>query len=215
MDDSYRLVAYGEGSGEAPAAELAALHAELLPQSPLSRLGRRFLAQAYYGMLAEDGLIFGAVAYAGGEPAGFICATMDSGGLLRAALRRHFFGLAVVFGRTVLAAPGRLAAVWEIGRIMWFRPRLACAGEILSLGVLPRYRGAEFAHRTGRRIASDLMAHVMARFQERGIPAIRAIADHDNAVAHNFYRHHGGRIVNGNVKGWRVPSVEFMLRPTG
>lgn len=213
MDESYRLVTFGDGEGVAPAADLAALHAELLPQSPLTRLGRRFLAQAYYRMLAEDGLIFGAVAYVGGKPVGFICATGDAGGLVRAVLGRSFFRWAGAAGRTVLTAPRRLAAVWEIVRIMWFRPRQACEGEILSLGVLPQYRGAEFTRWTGRHIAADLMDHVMAWFQERGIPTIRAIADYDNTVAHRFYRHHGGRIVNENVKGWRVPSVEFILRP--
>lgn len=214
MEGFYRLAPFDE-TNAAPTGDLAALHEKLLPQSPLTLLGRHFMERYYYQYLARDGLIFGAVAYVGEAPTGFISATADSNGFMRAALSRHLLTWAWAGGVTLLRSPRRLRALWEIVRIMRFRTRLACEGEILSLGVLPEYRGARFANDAGLHIANDLLEHVMEKYRERKISAVRAIADVDNAVAHRFYANHGGIIINERVKGWRVPSVEFILRLPG
>ncbi|NJO12551.1 MAG: hypothetical protein HC872_02790 [Gammaproteobacteria bacterium] len=79
----YSLVPFGAAS-PAPAADLAYLHAQLLPHSPVALLGPDFMQKFYYSALPRLGLIFGAVAYVDEAPAGFIVATADSSGFMRA-----------------------------------------------------------------------------------------------------------------------------------
>ena len=73
----YRIVPFG--GGVLPnARHIAELHAELLPRSPLTKLGVGFMERFYYKRLPKQGLIFGAIAYVDGHPAGFVSATYDS-----------------------------------------------------------------------------------------------------------------------------------------
>jgi ribosomal protein S18 acetylase RimI-like enzyme len=213
MDQSYRIVRFGPFQ-KAPAKDLATLHMSLLPHSPLTLLGHRFLRKWHYSLLPRGGFIFGAVAYVGERPAGFICATLDSNGFMGAALRRHFLRWVWAFGSAVLRSPRAIVALWELFRIMMARNMSPCQGEILSMGVLPAYRNYRFADDSGLHLANDLLDTVMEVFRERGIGSVRAIADTNNYIAHRFYIRHGASLENDSVPGWRVPSVEFILRPT-
>ena len=47
--------------------------------------------------------------------------------------------------------------------------------------------------------------------QSAGKQRIRAIVDKDNLEAQLFYRFHGWRVGLPDVKGWRVPTMEFLF----
>ena len=73
----YKIVPFG--GGVLPnSRHIAELHADLLPRSPLTKLGVGFMERFYYKVLPKQGLIFGAVAYVDGRAAGFVSATYDS-----------------------------------------------------------------------------------------------------------------------------------------
>ncbi len=198
----------------APAADLTALHIELLPRSPLTKLGPRFMERFYYKVFPADDLIFGSIIYIDDAPAGFIAVTNDSNGFMRTMIRRHWFRVAWTIGVSIILSPKRLAPVWEAISIMLTRtPGEAPGpdGEILSLGVLPAYRGAGFQKATGFSLATDLMDYAISRLHEMGTDEMRVIVDSDNKVAQMFYHGLGWELARGTVPGWKTPSVEFVL----
>lgn len=203
----YELRRYGDGVLP-EVVDISRLHAELLPRSPIALLGRRFRERFYYKELPELGLIFGAVAYVGGQAVGFSAATPDPDHFLLAAVRRRWPLLGWVVGTSLVQDPRRLAAVWEAMRIQFHRTRSAAAqpaGELLSFGVLPEYRSP-----TGLRIARDLVLGTIEAFQAKGIDRVFAIVDVDNLPSLRFLQKLGFRPRRAEVPGWRHASTELV-----
>jgi ribosomal protein S18 acetylase RimI-like enzyme len=211
MDSDYRIVTFDETSPEpAPAADLARLHAALLPESPIPLLGSRFMEGFYYRVLPRSGAIRGAVAYVGNEAAGFIVVT-DDGGFMSSALRRHWLQIGWLVGTSVLVAPRRVTYVLEALRLMRTAPagETRAGGQILSFGVLPAYRDLRFVRSTGIRIGVDLLSRGVGALRARGVREIRAAVHRDNLEAQLFYRGQGWHVTRRGLPGWRVPAVEL------
>lgn len=215
MKMSYRIIPFGEDA-PAPMGDLARLHAELLPGSPITKMGPRFMEQFYYTCLPLEGYIFGAVAYVDDRPTGFVTATFDSQRFMRLALRHLWWKMAWVMGLTVLSNPLSITSIWEATSIMRTRKNEKNnqpEGEILSLGVLQSYRGPQFIRKTGLHIVNDLFQGVMDQLQKKELRLIRAFVDADNMPAQLFYHSLGWTLENLDVPGWKVPTVEFIWRP--
>jgi len=212
MKVASRFTTFGT-EGESPAADLAQLHAALLPGSPVSLLGRRFMEKFYYRILPREGLIFGAVAYIDECPAGFIAATDDPAGFMRAGLRRSWPYLIWVLGGSVLSAPKSFMAVLEAAKVMHSRPHpegRQNEGEILSFGVAPEYREARFIRQTGLRLSHDLLVIALDLLRAKEIRLIRAIVSADNAPAKLFYSSLGWAFESTSAPGWGHPTVQFV-----
>lgn len=217
MNVEYRLEPFGKNV-PAPAKDLAMLHAELLPTSPLAKLGPQFLERFYYTDLPREGYIFGAVAYVNDCPAGFVVATYDSNGFMKAALRHLWGRLVWEIGTTILFHPLIIRSIWEALSIMRSRKTEESdrpEGEILSMGVLPAYLDPRFVRKTGLRLSNDLFQEVMTQLQHaKKLVLIRAIVDADNFPAQMFYQGVDWKMERGHVPGWKIPSVEFVWRPS-
>jgi ribosomal protein S18 acetylase RimI-like enzyme len=198
------------------AADLARLHCQLLPNSPISLLGPLFAKAFYYKLLPQQGLIWGAVAYVGRQPVGFIVATHDPENFMGQALRRHWLYLLWIVALSVLQNPiPRLAAVWEALQIMRHLPTLTIPdreAELLSFGVLENYRFATYGRQSGHHISGDLLNLLQQRLQALGLPSIRAVVDVDNTAGRSFYRRVGWQLRRHGIAGWRIPSVELVWR---
>ncbi len=211
----YRLEPFGLQADEAPSRDLAELHGSLMAHSPVVLLGPRFMERFYYRLLPRMHLMVGAVAYVDGEPAGFIAATRDSDGFMGEAVRRHWAYLLWVLGSSVLMQPTRLGALWEALQIMRNRGtdvRGEAAGELLSFGVLPRFRASKFVRRTGLKISQDLMASALRQLGAQQVTVIRSLVDQDNLDVKLMYRSLGWELSASDVPGWRTPQVEFTWR---
>jgi len=174
---------------------VARLHAALLPDSPIARLGPYFMGRFYYDTLVADRLITCHVAYVDGIPAGFITLTARPATFMAEGLRRHWLRLSWVLAREVVSSPRRLRVMlWTFGLL---RRRAAAPvpdeGELLSFGVLPEFRDMAFVRRTGRRIASELFAAALADLRAAGLDRYRAVVVTNNAAALMFYQAQGGR----------------------
>ena len=169
----YKLVPFGGGLA-ADARDLAALHEELLPRSPLTKVGRRFMESFYYNCLPKQGAIFGAIAYVNAQPAGFVSATYDSNNFMVRAFRRNFYRL-VWLGLTTLPTPSRIEGAFEAAGIMKYREGrekrdgTEFVGEILSIGVREQFRGGLFKAGTGLHIGRDLLMGAMDGFRKSKI----------------------------------------------
>ena len=215
MTVSYLIVNFGEHSPP-PIQDITDLHEQLLPRSPIAKLGRPFMERFYYSILPRAGQIFGSIAYVDDSPAGFITATHDSAGFMKSMLLRQWPRLVWVISMSLIQTPHHAGSVWEAFRLMTTRNKARGAGlegEILSLGVLTAFVEPGFVRRTGLRIAYDLIDSVMSKFGELGTPLIRAVVDADNTSAKFFYHSLGWTLYPDHVPGWRTPTVEFVWRP--
>ena len=211
------------GAGQPPdVRDISNLHAALLPDSPVTRLGASFREKFYYKDLPELGHVFGVVAYVEGRAAGFVAATHDSDGFMRSALRQRGPRITWAIASALLGDLRRIRAVWEAARIHLDRNQLAGRGagaergpmgEILSLGVLPQFRDAAFRSRSGLHIGRDLAGCVMETFRTHGATKVRVIVDDDNRHAQRFYDKLGWRRNRRGLPGWRCPSDEFIWEP--
>lgn len=196
--------------------DIAVLHRELLPHSPVVLLGPGFMERFYYPVLSTDGLICGAIAYLDSVPAGFIVATHDSDGFMSDAVRRHFIRLIWVMGTSVLRNPRRIVAIRDAymiqrGVSQAVADRDGQVGELLSFGVLDRYRSAKFVRSTGIRLSQHLFDAAIVVLKSRGVRRIRSVVDQDNIETKIFYSANGWTIGHSDVPGWGVPSMEFEL----
>jgi ribosomal protein S18 acetylase RimI-like enzyme len=196
------------------AQDLAKLHRQLLPNSPISLLGPLFARSFYYKLLPPQGLIFGAVAYVDQQPVGFIVGTDDAENFMRVALRRHWPYLVWIVGISVLQNPiPRLGAVWEALQIMHHLPTLTISdreAELLSFGVLEEYRFSRFGLQSGHHVSLDLFHNIIQQITAKTMSSIRVIVDVDNVPARSFYKKTGWQLRRSNIPGWRIPCVELV-----
>jgi hypothetical protein len=193
------------------AADLAGLHGTLLAHSPIPLLGPRFAEGFYYGYLPAAGFLFGAVAYVDNHPAGFAAATVTPGGFLAPALKRPFW-VAWLIGRSVLADPKRISAVWEA----WLRIRQRSkvesrsgVAEILSMGVLADV-GATVFRKKRARISVDLLTSVVSMCRERAAREVRVTVETTNLGTQLLYTTFGWHREEGNLLGSQEV-VEYSL----
>jgi ribosomal protein S18 acetylase RimI-like enzyme len=183
--------------GDREGAEHAArLHASLLPDSPIARLGFRFMSRFYYATLVADGLICCDVAYHDGAPVGFIAYTSQPTRFMSEGLRRHWLALGALVAGQVLASPRRLGVIlWTMAfmRGQAGPPLDPNAGELLSFGVEPDFRSTRFVRQTGRRIPVELFDGALAWFRAQGVRECRAVVEARNREALFFYVARGCR----------------------
>lgn len=212
MSETMEICDFGVAT-PATCSTLADLHAELLPTSPLALIGKRFMRDFYYALLPAHDIIRVSAAFIHGEPAGFVAYTASPNEFMGVALRRWWPRLAWTLCSSILAQPSRIRAMWEARQIMSARsatpsPKFG-AGEILSLGVLPRFRDPGFVQRTNLRLGRELTARAVDGLFEAGVSSVFAIVDSDNFAARLMYQGLGWRLTRNSVPGWRVPSVEY------
>ena len=214
-DQQYNLVRFGNRSMEpAESAILTNLHTELLAHSPIVLMGPRFMREFYYQSLPRDGLICGAIAYVAGQPAGFIVGTDDADGFMSKAIGKHWIKIVWIMLKSLIANPKRAAAVYEafdINRNVQAETLGSEVGELLSFGVLPQYRTRKFVVSSGVQVSRDLLSDIVDQLRSTKARRLRAIVDKDNIEAQLFYRSNGWRVGNPSVKGWSVPTMEFLL----
>lgn len=214
-DPNYRIREFGEEPLSASESrDLATLHATLLGHSPLVLMGPEFMEQFYYTMLPAEGRICGAIAYVEGRAAGFIVGTDDPDGFMSRALNQHWMKISWIMFRSLMRSPGRIIAMKEAYQIQSnvqaenYGPEM---GELLSFGVLPEFRSRGFVRETSLHLSSDLLQVTVKQLGRAGKTKLRAIVDKDNLEAQFFYRANGWQVGLTSVKGWRVPTMEFLL----
>jgi len=215
MTVNYEIQEFGVDGAESECARnAAALHATLLGHSPLVLMGAEFVEEFYYTVLPAESRICGAIACVDGVPAGFIVATADPNGFMSSAVKKHWAHICWILLKSLLRNPGRIFAIkeaWQIQSNVQASDYGPDVGELLSFGVLPEFRTRRFLKTEELYIASDLLKIAVRQLQELGKKRLRAIVDKDNIEAQLFYRANGWRVGLKTVKGWRVPTMEFLV----
>jgi ribosomal protein S18 acetylase RimI-like enzyme len=172
--------------GAASDAEAAArLHAGLITEGFLARLGPRFLRHLYVCVArGPDSFLLIADAEAGTSVAGFLAGALDLRALYRRFAWRHGPAAALSSLPRLL---GALPRVWETLRHGAGAPGPDDDGaaELLSIAVDPRWRG--------RHVGALLVDGFLGELDRRGVEDAQVVVGADNGPAVALYERAGFR----------------------
>jgi ribosomal protein S18 acetylase RimI-like enzyme len=166
----------------------------LFPNGPAGMLGRAFLTEFYFLDLIRDGEMECLLYASQGRYVGFAQYTDNPFGFIRNGVRRHFFKLSVLVGRSVMTNPGRLAAIFNVTKQGSYRATHGAdtrIGELLTFGVLESYR-QDVDPESGMRLAAHLFRVAMTRLRDRNLAVAQLVTDKDNLRAQAFFKKNGG-----------------------
>jgi GNAT superfamily N-acetyltransferase len=187
----YSIAEFG-GNQAADQRALAQLHAALLPESSLPKLGRGFLEHFYYSVLPREGLLFGCVAYLDGLPAGFMVNTPHPGSYVGLGIRRHPVRFAWRMMLAALTNPRSLISALRARKRMAAQASLSRESEAgaperflegLFLGVRPEYSRPGFIRESGIHVGRDLVSRSLSLARGYGAPEMRAGVMRTNTAA--------------------------------
>ena len=92
------------------------LHAVLLPESILSKMGNLFLSKFYYSKLIKEKLIEVYLYQLNGEFVGFISCTNEPYTFMKSGQKKYLFLILSLMGISVLLKPGRLSLILSMGK---------------------------------------------------------------------------------------------------
>jgi hypothetical protein len=177
--------------------DLLALQRETLPDTMSARLGERFNAVYHRTMLASDDYFCDGY-FVDGRLVGYLSYTADTMHLLRSVFRRNLPAYARALVRDVLRDPRRLGLVFRVARSVAQRPAQrsrVVAAELLSVGVLPAFRGRRIVNGGVRSVADMLLRSALATLRARGVAAVVLVSKpvHVDPVPHRFVRKYSFR----------------------
>jgi hypothetical protein len=179
----------------------ARLHIKLFGQiGPIAQLGEHLLKTYCYSHLIRTGMMQAVFVEVAGQPVGLAAYTGNSTMLHEAALRSH---LPFVFRQTLralLRRPALVARLPGAALLLWERRREkirqadGAFAEVISFGVLPRYRTHTFLQRTGLRVPDLLLDHVLNDLRAQGYPRVRGVVLLSNKPAFAFFTRRADRV---------------------
>ncbi len=113
---------------------VATLHETYLPDSPVAKLGKRFLRSFYYKRLLESGLFGCSLCRVDGRVVGFISYTSRPQDFMSLGLRRFFLPLAWLMFGSILERPVLLKDILLTLRMTRMRSREAQQVDPRGLG---------------------------------------------------------------------------------
>lgn len=174
---------------------IAAMHAELLPDSPLSELGTAFMERFYYSTLVRDGLVQCELYWHEGRAVAFSSWTERPFTFMREGLQRHFAFLCLLTAATLAARPSRIGTLRELQQTAPQRsaPPRPGIGEMLSFAV--RADAASLRDpATGKKVTHLLVDRVIEHLRSRGYQELQMMIRKDNRPSLLFFNSYGGVI---------------------
>ncbi len=178
----------------------AELHASLLPESFVARMGRLFMERFYYLDLVRAGLIRCDLFFTGGQAVGLSAYTPYPYDFMDRGRRKFFLKLAVLTILSLVLQPTRLGAVLSVSRLSKKRdlaPRDKEAGEYLSLAVRASHTG-DAEESTGLRASQALFAKAADFLRSQGCRRMFLVIKKSNFFAMRFHRERGAVPIEGD-----------------
>ena len=198
--------------------DVAALHLELLSDSPVVKMGWRFLRDFYYGTLVKDRLIDCTVCRADGHVVGFISYTRYPLDFMSRGMRRHFVGLSWLMGTSLLARPAMLKDLLQVSRMMRDRSRGArdapdpATGEVLSLVAAESHRN-HVPPGGKSRLPVRLFEEMVKFFREEGFRHVHLLVKPENKASNIFCSVMGCKFEKIMQAGLTINRYTYELRP--
>jgi ribosomal protein S18 acetylase RimI-like enzyme len=173
-------------------SELLALQRQVLPDTMSARLGCRFNDVYHETMLKSDDYLCDGY-FVDGQLVGYLSYTANTMHLLRHVLRRNILSYLGALVMDAVREPRTLGLILRVARSVLVPSREPSPGvtaELLSVGVLPEFRGSRGKDATARPIADDLLNNAIATLRARGVTAVRLVSKpvHVDPIPHRFVR---------------------------
>jgi len=200
----------------------ARLHIKLFGQiGPIAQLGEDLIASYCYGHLIRTGMMKAVFVEVGDQAVGLAGYTGDVIALHEAALRRHLPVVLRETLRAIIRRPSLLARLPGVAMLIWERhadqvpSSKGTFAEVVTFGVLPRYRTPSFVQRTGLRVPDLLLDHVLDELRKEGYPRVRGVVLVANKPAVAFFSSRADRVETFPTA--RRPSIQvwLTLNPNG
>lgn len=179
------------------------LHSELLPDSPIHKLGWNFMTKFYYNILVKDGLIICDLYKHNGRYLGFLSYTKRPFSFMREGKNKNFLYLLYILMISVITRPSRIKVLLDMLKVSSRRNRNVEEDgvvEFLSFGVLKPYRHI-LDQESGLRIADLLFQNGIEFFKNEGCKkVIFSIIKKDNEGIFTFYRFYGVSFIEDTEK---------------
>lgn len=177
----------------------ARLHAILLPDSPIPKLGKFFMKKFYYKKLVKAELIYCDLYYQSGVAVAFSSYTGYPYTFMGKGRDLYFFYLAGVLLVSLLASPLRIWVIWNVmrqARLRGLQSDCGTSGEYLSLGVMPECLSFKDPD-TGLRIPNLMFERVIDYFKGRRFREILLMIKKSNKKSQMFYHVYGAVMKDG------------------
>jgi len=197
-EEPYPALVPMEVADQRDVAAAAHLHAALLPESPVPQLGDHFMRKFYYPTLVGSGLIHCLLCLHEQQYVGMIVYTDRPSDFMSKGVWQHFSALLKGSWQIPLQ-PSRLRVVWKLLSERHRRQRQARekVGEILTVGVLPAYRGRRFGG-VQQSIASRMLEQVIAHFKDQEMDRVQLVVRSGDLMANAFFESHGFAVENAH-----------------
>ena len=190
------------------AAEVAAIHRSVLPESIYSVLGQRFL-EYYYRNLLKNKSFFGYVQVFEKRVTGFAAATSESMSVFWRQIALDGWRIGGVLAQTLIERPAAIrTAAQAFGFLLTERCAMlpAVKGELLSFAVLPAYRVNELGPDGAVRstafyatqhvpVAAELFRSVVRELARREVRDLKIMTGAANTASNRFYAKMGCRLL--------------------
>jgi ribosomal protein S18 acetylase RimI-like enzyme len=190
--------------------DISALHIALLPNSPLSLMGKRFLSMFYYSKLINDQFITCYYYTYQNRAVGFVAFTTDPINFLKKGVFSNMFCFVWECILVFIRKPSKLCQIFRAYQLENVLSK-AIKGEaaILSFGVEDYYRLRSFYRKTGRIISNELFEKVLEHLKSCGMDRMRLLIEPENRQAAFFYHQYGCSFQKVISKGRNLLLVNY------
>jgi len=194
--------------------QLLALQQQVLPDTMSARLGRRFNEVYHQTMLQSDDYICDGY-FVEGALVGYLSYTANTMRLLRAVLRRNLVSYAYALVVDAIREPRTLGLIFRVARSVVLpavEPGPTVTAELLSVGVLPPFRGSQPGRANTRPVADSLLNNALATLRARGVTAVCLVSKpvHIDPIPHRFVRKNAFTSV-GSVRRFGLDGEMYVL----
>ncbi|MFQ5672487.1 MAG: hypothetical protein ACE5G9_05280 [Nitrospinales bacterium] len=175
--------------------QVAEIHHAILPKSMMTRLGKKFLTEVYYPVCIEDSRFHCFASIYEGRVAGFMTLVTKggSGGLIMLLFKRP---VALLSALSHMVFHNPKACWWSLQIIFHLglgkkEPLHEIPCELVSSGVLPEFRSAEFVKKTGRRLSRELYLNLVQFMLDHEIPRLKGFTLKQDILTNANVKHLG------------------------
>lgn len=171
--------------------EIAQLHEEHLPGSPILALGTAFVRRFFYTRLVSEGLVECTFCRADGRIVGFISYTSLPYAFMGLGIRHGWSQLISSVAQGVISRPATLIEIYRTLRMMWQRrgesreSQSEGVGEVISLVALPEYQ--KHVPAGGKtRLTARLFEEMLRDIRAGGCNRVRLLVKPENRASNIF-----------------------------
>jgi ribosomal protein S18 acetylase RimI-like enzyme len=200
--------------GPSDLEQLLLLQSHVLADTISARLGAHFNRVFHETMLADDNYLCDGY-FADGVLVGYLSYTPDTLRLLRIVFRRNVIAYVRALVADVVRTPRTLLLIARVARSVALNAPASApsvGAELLSVGVLPAFRGARSDGGRGSSVADTLLQGAVSSLRTRGARTVCLVAKPEDVdqIPHRFVRKYGFTSA-GRVKRFGLDAELYVL----